>query len=76
MAVKHVSFPDDVNILYGSLLDWREAIIYNLTQRATSEQRMFFGTILLELEQHKFGSLWHRFSKHMQKDGTFILEEK
>lgn len=76
MAVKTLRFPHDKYILMGTLRDWREAIIFNLTDRASKEQCEFFGTIMLEFERHKFGPLWALYSKQMRKDGLFILKEK
>jgi len=76
MAVRCMSFPNDKYILFGTLRDWREAIIFNLHERALFEQREYFGTIMLEFERHKFGPLWALYSKQVLKDKTFILKEK
>ncbi len=62
-----------VGVVSGDLGQWREAIINGSGSPAL---RAFLGKCMIYFEKIGLGSLWHNFYKHIQTDGTFLLESK
>lgn len=61
--------------IYGSLRDWKDTIVLNLTEHATKEEREFYSAILLDLEFKGYTLIFDTHRKVL-KDGYIILEEK
>jgi len=64
----------DKNITVGTLAEWHGAIVAGLNLYASTQQRQYFGTILIYLEHEGLSDLFCEYIKYMQPDGTFVLK--
>ena len=63
-------------LLSGTLKQWKDTIVFNLTPEQDKDQRELFGRILVFLESNGYKLIFNKYSKNTLKDGTFTLESK
>jgi len=75
-SLKHFELSNQTILLSGTLRDWLDTIVFNLTPQQNKIQRELFGRILIFLEDNGYKLVFNSYSKNMLKDGTFTLERK
>jgi len=77
-SIKKVDLLNQISLLSGTLREWKDTIVSNLSLDSDNEKhrRIFFMLVLSIFEEHDFKAVWGNYSRVNLEDGTVCLKEK
>jgi hypothetical protein len=75
-SLRRLDLTTQFTLVTGSIWEWKETIILNLTEESTRKQKEIYGKLLLDFETKGYSLIFDTHRKILCRDGLIILEEK